>query len=111
MPVINKVSRGDMIAVRVLGSYHTISMQRVGTEEWILAEVNTVARDGSCRTFVKRSGSVEKVGRLTQVFTLSADRQADARRLLKSLSCSVASWTNGEALKQALREADTREAA
>lgn len=111
MSIINPVRKGEMIAVRILGSYHTASMQRVGTEEWILAEVNTVARGGACRTFVKRSGTVEKVGRLEQVFTLSADRQADARHLFKSLSCTVASWTNGEALKQALREADTREVA
>lgn len=105
----NKVRKGEMIAVSVRSSYNLASMHRVETCDWILAVVNTAGRDGLCRTFIKRSGTVETVGRDHAVWTISADRQEDARRLFKSLSWDEATWPSGEALRQSIREADTRE--
>lgn len=110
--VLNRVRKGDVIAVRVRGSYTSAKMERTETSEFILATVNTASRDGACRTFVKRSGAVETVDRARHdVLTISDDRQPDAKRLLRSLAWDKATWPDADSLKQALREADTRDAA
>lgn len=105
----NKVRTGDVIAVHRKHSYQSLKEGLKTYSDWTLALVHWADRDGRCRSFETKAGSKIMVDHARhQIFTLSPDRQADSRRIFDTMPRDRI-WASGEDLKQAIREADTRE--
>lgn len=105
--VLNKVRKGNVVAIRVEHSETTVKMKTHRYVRWVLATVHEASRDGLARRVVVggSSHSIE-VWRMGEVFTISAgDKQEAAKRLIATMTRAGREYETAEALKDAVRAA------
>lgn len=105
--ILNKVRKGDVVALRVEHSETNVKMQTHRYVRWVLATVYEASRDGLARRVViaGSSHSVE-TARIGEVFTIAdGDKQKAAKRLIEATSRAGCEYETAEALKEAVRAA------
>lgn len=105
--ILNKVRKGDAVALRVEHSSTDAKMKTHRYVRWVLATVHEASRDGLARRVIiaGSSHSVEtaRIGLLMAI--TDGGYQAAAKRLIANSPYPAREYENAEELKEAIRAA------